>query len=71
MATLIGLCIHTKLTRSLPLAVKFYVTVTEGTHASEGQVSKQLCDKDRVKAALENGHLRKVVEECIRGEKEI
>ncbi|GMH48561.1 hypothetical protein TrRE_jg12083 [Triparma retinervis] len=68
MATLIGLCITTKLSRSLPLSVPCSVSVTKGTHSNDAQVSKQLCDKDRVKAALENGHLKKVVEECIKGE---
>jgi metal-sulfur cluster biosynthetic enzyme len=68
MATLIGLCVSTKLSRSLPLSCPFHVSVTPGTHANDKQVSKQLGDKDRVKAALENGHLRKVVEECIKGD---
>jgi len=35
MATLIGLCIRTKLTRSLPPRFKIDIQVTPGTHASE------------------------------------
>jgi hypothetical protein len=39
--------------------------VTEGGHASEDQVNKQLNDKERVAAALENHHLFKMVEQCL------
>ena len=36
-----------------------------GTHVSEAQVNKQLNDKERVAAALENGHLLQVVNKCL------
>mmetsp|Transcript_11244 Transcript_11244/g.30112 ORF Transcript_11244/g.30112 Transcript_11244/m.30112 type:complete len:189 (+) Transcript_11244:184-750(+) len=65
MATLIGLCIRVKLIRSLPARFKVTVTITPGTHASELAVNKQLNDKERVAAALENTHLLKVVNQCI------
>jgi hypothetical protein len=65
MATLIGLCIRVKLLRSLPPRFKVTVRVTPGTHASEAAVNKQLNDKERVAAALENGHLLDVVNKCI------
>ncbi len=65
MATLIGLCIRVKLIRSLPSRFKVDVTITPGTHASEAAVNKQLNDKERVAAALENTHLLNVVNKCI------
>lgn len=57
MATLIGLCIRVKLLRSLPDRFKVDILITPGTHASESAVNKQLNDKERVAAALENSHL--------------
>jgi len=65
MATLIGLCIRVKLLRALPPRFKVTVRVTPGTHASEDAVNKQLNDKERVAAALENGHLLDVVNKCV------
>lgn len=65
MATLIGLCINVKLIRSLPRRFKVRVTITPGTHATEDAVNKQLNDKERVAAALENGALLRVVNTCI------
>lgn len=57
MATLIGLCIRVKLLRSLPDRFKVDIHITPGTHASEAAVNKQLNDKERVAAALENNSL--------------
>ena len=65
MATLIGLCIRVKLLRSLPPRFKVHVTIQPGTHASEAAVGKQLADKERVCAALENEHLLGVVNKCV------
>jgi len=65
MATLIGLCIRVKLLRSLPERFKVDIAVTPGTHQSEDAVNKQLNDKERVAAALENSHLLDVVNNCI------
>jgi len=65
MATLIGLCIRVKLERELPRTVKFDISITPGTHSQEDQVSKQLGDKERVHAALENSTLMTLVEGCI------
>jgi hypothetical protein len=70
MATLIGLCIRVKLMRCLHERFKviFYrlmdevtVQITEGAHQSELAINKQLRDKERVAAALENQHLLSVV----------
>lgn len=65
MATLIGLSIRVKLLRCLPARFKVTVEVTPGTHNAEQQVNKQLADKERVAAALENTHLIKVINQCI------
>jgi len=65
MATLIGLCIRVKLMRSLPSRFKVTVRINPGTHASEHAVNRQLSDKERVRAALENEHLLGVVNRCI------
>jgi metal-sulfur cluster biosynthetic enzyme len=65
MATLIGLCIRVRLLRSLPDRFKVDIRVRKGTHQSEGAVNKQLNDKERVAAALENNHLLEVVNQCL------
>ena len=67
MATLIGLCIRVKLIRSLPSRFKVTVMISPGAHQSEAAVNKQLADKERVAAALENSHLLEVVNKCIVG----
>lgn len=80
MATLIGLCLRTKLQRSLPPRFKVDVKIYPGTHSSEVEsksrgdaslctaapdrattVNRQLNDKERVAAALENTQLTGVV----------
>lgn len=65
MATLIGLSIRVKLLRALPPRFKVSVEINPGTHASENAVNKQLADKERVAAALENSHLIEVINQCI------
>ena len=66
LATLIGLCMRVKLERCLETRFKLDITVSEGTHAIEGDVNKQINDKERVAAAMENPSLRQMVEECIK-----
>ncbi|XP_050340461.1 MIP18 family protein F45G2.10-like [Bactrocera neohumeralis] len=65
LTALIGLSISLKLQRSLPQYTKIDVYVTPGTHDQEEQVNKQLNDKERVAAALENKNLLSVVESCM------
>jgi len=48
MSTLIGLSIRVKLLRSLPPRFKVDIYVSPGSHMQEGQVNKQLNDKERV-----------------------
>ncbi|KAJ6814099.1 protein AE7 [Iris pallida] len=65
MATVIGLCLRVKLMRSLPPRYKVDIRVAPGTHATEAAVNKQLNDKERVAAALENPNLVEMVDECL------
>lgn len=65
MATLIGLSIRVQLLRTLPARFKVNVQITPGTHSSEAAVNKQLADKERVAAALENSHLIEVINQCV------
>jgi len=66
LATLIGLCIRTKLERNLaPGTVKIDIQIKEGTHSTEADINKQINDKERVAAAMENPNLRETVEKCI------
>uniref|UniRef100_A0A0N4Z6H1 FeS_assembly_P domain-containing protein n=1 Tax=Parastrongyloides trichosuri TaxID=131310 RepID=A0A0N4Z6H1_PARTI len=66
MATLIGLCIRIKLERSLPPGMKIITRITAGTHNSEETINKQLADKERVAAALENHNLMTTVNNCLK-----
>lgn len=65
MATLIGLTLRVRLLRALPDRFKVDIKIKEGTHQSENSVNKQLNDKERVAAALENAHLLNVVQQCL------
>ena len=67
MATLIGLCLRVKLLRSLPPRLKVDILISPGAHASEEAINKQLNDKERVAAALENDNLLGVVNKCLLG----
>ncbi|KAF9553814.1 FAM96B protein [Agrocybe pediades] len=65
MSTLIGLCIRVRLLRSLPERFKVDIFLKPGSHQSEMAVNKQLNDKERVAAALENPVLLDTVEKCL------
>ncbi|UZJ55429.1 hypothetical protein CBS101457_004749 [Exobasidium rhododendri] len=65
MATLIGLALRVRLLRALPSRYKVDIRVRPGSHQSENAVNKQLNDKERVAAALENQHLLGVVSDCL------
>mmetsp|Transcript_4879 Transcript_4879/g.6614 ORF Transcript_4879/g.6614 Transcript_4879/m.6614 type:complete len:164 (+) Transcript_4879:104-595(+) len=70
MATLIGLCLRVKLLRCIPKRFKVDIFVSPGSHASELAVNKQLNDKERVAAALENRNLVDMVNKCLEGPQE-
>ncbi|KDP38609.1 hypothetical protein JCGZ_05316 [Jatropha curcas] len=65
MATVIGLCLRVKLQECFPPHYKVDIKVAPGSHADEESVNKQLNDKERVAAALENPNLRQLVDECL------
>ncbi|EEF40867.1 Protein FAM96B, putative [Ricinus communis] len=65
MATVIGLCLRVKLQECFPPHYKVDIKVSPGSHANEESVNKQLNDKERVAAALENPNLRQLVDECL------
>ena len=68
LATVIGLGVRVRLEQALPPNFRVDVRIKEGTHSQDDQVNKQLADKERVAAALENatlmGVLRKMLETC-------
>ncbi|KAI0345204.1 hypothetical protein BDW22DRAFT_1008484 [Trametopsis cervina] len=65
MSTFIGLSIRVRLLRSLPERYKIDIKVKPGSHQSEHALNKQLNDKERVAAALENPALLEVLEQCL------
>ncbi|XP_065347104.1 MIP18 family protein galla-2 [Cloeon dipterum] len=65
MATMIGLAIRVRLLRTLPPTFKVTVRISPGTHVSEHPINKQLADKERVAAAMENRNLLAVIEQCL------
>lgn len=54
-----------RLLHALPPAYKVDIFIRPGTHQSENAINKQLNDKERVAAALENEHLFGVVRGCL------
>lgn len=71
LATVIGLGVRVRLEQALPPRFRVDVRIKEGTHSTAEQVNRQLGDKERVAAALENGTLmgvlRKMLEGCESG----
>lgn len=69
LATVIGLGVRVRLEQALPPNYRVDVRVKENTHSQDDQVNKQLADKERVAAALENetlkGVLDKMLETCV------
>lgn len=61
MAQIIGLMIKVKLSRCLPLNMKISVKVTPGAHVKELDINKQINDKERVAAAVENPNILRIL----------
>lgn len=68
LATLIGLCIRIKLQRCMPFPIKLDIFIKDGAHTTEHEINKQINDKERIAAAMENPNLREIVEACIKEE---
>lgn len=66
LATLIGLCVRTKLQQRLDRKYKLDIHIKEGTHSTAKEINKQINDKERTAAAMENPSLRELVENCIK-----
>ena len=64
-ASMIGLMIHVKLIRSLPNNYKIEVQIEKGSHNQEDMINKQLKDKERISAALENIHIMAAIRKGI------
>ncbi|KKY37488.1 putative fam96b-like protein [Diaporthe ampelina] len=71
LATIIGLAVRVRLESCLPPNYRVDVCMKDGSHAQDDQVNKQLADKERVAAALENDTLKRtldtMMETCISG----
>ena len=67
LATVIGLGVRVRLEQALPPRFRVDVRIKEGTHSTADQVNKQLGDKERVAAALENGQLMGVIRKMLEG----
>ncbi|KAG8627405.1 hypothetical protein KVT40_004888 [Elsinoe batatas] len=69
LATVIGLGVRVRLEQSLPPRFRVDVRIKEGTHSTGEAVNKQLGDKERVAAAMENGTLvgvvRRMLSTCV------
>ena len=70
LATIIGLAVRVRLESCLPPNYRVDVSMKDGSHAQDDQVNKQLADKERVAAALENDTLKRtlnhMMETCAR-----
>lgn len=69
LATVLGLGVRVRLEQALPPNYRVDVKCKENSHSQDDQVNKQLADKERVAAALENDTLRgvldKMLETCV------
>ncbi|KPM45828.1 hypothetical protein AK830_g665 [Neonectria ditissima] len=65
LATVIGLGVRVRLEQSLPPNYRVDVTCKENSHNQDDQVNKQLGDKERVAAALENDTLKGVLDKML------
>ncbi|KAL7924116.1 hypothetical protein ACQKWADRAFT_20395 [Trichoderma austrokoningii] len=69
LATVLGLGVRVRLEQVLPPNYRVEVICKENSHSQDDQVNKQLSDKERVAAALENDSLKsvldKMLESCI------
>jgi metal-sulfur cluster biosynthetic enzyme len=70
MSTLIGLMVKVKLLNCVSSLYKIDVFIEPGKHYTESAINKQLNDKERVLAALESDHLKKLVNKGIKNDDE-
>ncbi|KAI9163151.1 MIP18 family protein [Paramyrothecium foliicola] len=65
LATVIGLGVRVRLEQALPPNYRIDVRCKENSHSQDDQVNKQLGDKERVAAALENDTLKGVLDKML------
>lgn len=65
LATVIGLGVRVRLEQALPPNYRVVVKCKENSHSQDDQVNKQLGDKERVAAALENDTLKGVLDKML------
>ena len=65
LASVLGLSIKIKLLRVLPLCYRAKVKIAVHSHDDEANLNKQLDDKERVCAALENENVCKLINKSI------
>ncbi|EFX59874.1 hypothetical protein DAPPUDRAFT_230064 [Daphnia pulex] len=68
LASLIGLCLRGKIQKNVVERIKLDIVIAEGKHSTEEEINKQINDKERVAAALENPNLKEMFDSCIRDE---
>ncbi|KAH8596589.1 hypothetical protein B0O99DRAFT_509854 [Bisporella sp. PMI_857] len=61
LATVIGLGVRVRLEQALPPSYRVEVKIKKDTHNQAEEVNKQLADKERVAAALENASLANIL----------
>lgn len=65
LAMLIGLFIRVKLSHCFPKRYKINIRVFPNSHNKENEVNKQIADKERVAAALENANILVLIQNAI------
>ncbi|KCV70675.1 hypothetical protein H696_03030 [Fonticula alba] len=65
LAALIGLCVRARLDRALPSQYNVSVSIAPGAHSSEAALNRQLSDKERRTAAVENARLAATIDSCL------
>ena len=67
LTSLIGLCIRERILQNFVVdpAWKLLVISVEGSHEKSEEINKQLCDKERVAAAMENENVVLLIRNCI------
>lgn len=66
LATVIGLGVRVRLEQALPPSYRVEVKIKKDTHSQAEEVNKQLADKERVAAALENANLMKILRDMMK-----
>jgi uncharacterized Zn finger protein len=66
LATVIGLGVRVRLEQALPPSYRVEVKIKKDTHSQAEEVNKQLADKERVAAALENENLMNILTTMMR-----